>query len=329
MNAETERPTVTNVAIAKEVEGIKLVDPGLGAYHFGDLGQYVQFSDIMASAGEMLPLHLRNKPALCLAVTMRAVHWGFDPFALAMETYQAQSGGIIGYQAKVFVAALRAVAGITLKFRFEGEFKIIDKPALSRNGKQTAKRSAVGNRKCIAYATVDGDLLEYETPELDQITIKNSPQWHNDPDQQLSYYAGRGWPRRFRPDAMMGAYSNDEVQNIEPMRDVTPQKSKFSSLADKAREAKDGTGKPTTDTDQDASQKTDGEDSADTDTSEAADDAATDKAHDQDTSPEFQAGAEAAKSGDVARHECPHTDDPDAALAWLAGYDAQITGEDE
>ncbi len=206
--------------VALSVSEVRTFDPGLGAYTFNNLGDVVRFADLMSKAGEMLPEHLRQKPALCLAVTMRATQWRVDPFALAQETYQAKPGGPIGYQAKVFTAALNN-AGVRLRYRYEGEIKMLDKPVTSYKGNEIAKRTATGNRKCIAYAVIDGDTLEYETMTLDQITIKNSPMWHNDPDQQLAYAAGRGWARRHRADVIMGAYSDDEVREMS-MKDVTP-----------------------------------------------------------------------------------------------------------
>lgn len=220
--------------VARSVAEVKTYDPALGAYTFNNLGDVVRFADLMSKAGEMLPDHLRQKPALCLAVTMRATQWKMDPFALAMETYQAKQGGPIGYQAKVFTAALNG-AGVKLRYRYEGEVKMIDKPVTSYKGNEIAKRTATGNRKCIAYATVDGDTLEYETMTLDQITIKNSPMWHNDPDQQLAYAAGRGWARRYRADVIMGAYSDDEVRAMT-MKDVTPKETAFTKLVNQARE---------------------------------------------------------------------------------------------
>ena len=221
--------------VASKFAEVKTFDPGLGAYEFPDLQAVIQFTDVMSRAAEFLPPLLRGKPAMCLAVVMRAKHWKMDPFALAAEVYQAKDGGPIGYQAKVFGAALQSCAGITLQFRYDGEFKIENRAAESAKGNTVSRRTAVGNRRCIAFATIDGILLEYATPTLDEITVKNSPSWHNDPDQQLSYYATRGWARRYRPGVIMGAYSNEEV---EVMRDVTPAekpKSAFAAIATAAR----------------------------------------------------------------------------------------------
>lgn len=317
--------SITQVEVAQEVEGLKVIDPNLGAYGFSNLGEVVQFASLMSNAGPMLPEHCQGKAAICLAVTMRASQWGFDPFALAQETFQVKPNAPIAYSAKVFVSALRNCANITLQYRYVGELKILDEPAKSARGNVVAQRSAVGNRKCIAFAEVDGILFEYETPELDNITIKNSALWHNDPDQQLAYYAGRGWARRHRPEVMMGAYSTDEVESMpNRMRNVTPAPA-TGGFAAKAIEAK---------------AKAQGEDQT-----EPADEQATDTSADtseetgaeteQDQKPEehqgmaeYQAGQNAAAEG-FDRSDCPHKDDAEKAKSWIAGFNNAAEGGEE
>jgi len=320
----TENRPLTPTDVARTVEDIAPFDPGIKGYQMANLGDAIRFGDVMSKAGEMLPDHLRGKPALCMAVTMRAVQWGFDPFALAAETFQAKSGGVIGYQAKVFAAALHNCAGITLQYEFEGEVEILDKPVTSARGNQIAARTATGSRRCIASAKVDGQVLTYETPTLDQITIKNSPLWHNDPDQQLAYYAARGWTRRHRPSVIMGAYSADEVQDMpaSAIKDVTPPSTGFAQLAQKARQ-------------QAAGGATDAPDEADTDTNDEDDPDAlppSDEGHDPSEADEpdeereeaiadaFRLGAEAA-AGDGVRGDCPFIEDADLAEHWFAGFD--------
>lgn len=298
-------------AYAERFRDIEAMDPSLGAYNFGSLAEVIQFSDLMSRADVMIPPIFRNKPAICAAVIMRAVHWKMDPFALAQEAYQAKDGGPVGFQAKVFVAALQTCAGITLNYRFEGEVKMLAKPAMSAGGKEVAKRTATGDRRCIAYATINGEVLEYETPKLDDITVKNSPMWHNDPDQQLSYYAGRGWSRRHRPGVIMGAYSADEVQEMEPMRDVTPRQSGFVAKAalakQKADEAQAATADKTDDT------ATGGEAEAD----QVEDEVAVDTSN-----PAYREGLIIGEDPDTERGDCPYTDEPERAMLWFAGFDA-------
>lgn len=304
------------VETAQFVQNVKNFDPGMGAYNFGNLGELVQFADLMAKADVMLPKHLRAKPAICLAVAMRATHWGMDPFALANETYQAKDDQPIAYQAKVFVAALKNCAGIELQYRFDGEYRISEKPGLSTKGNETTKRSASGSRKCIAFATVNGILLEYETPIIDDISIKNSPLWHNDPDQQLAYYAGRGWIRRYRPGVMMGAYSVDEVQQMQPIRDVTPREEPkvdaFAAIANRAREAQSEEAKPSD------------EQAAAADAENQADDAHWTDGYDPVNaipgSKEWAWGEECATDPERAPRACPFEKGTQEGDDWLGGF---------
>jgi hypothetical protein len=312
---ETTAPTAIERAAAT-VENVKAFDPGLGAYSFESLGEAVRFSDLMARADVMLPAHLRMKPALCLAVTMRAIHWKFDPFALAGETYQAKDGGQIGYQAKVFVAALRNVRGVRLKFRYEGNFTFTDKPVTSAKGHQIAPRGAVGDLRCIAYATVDGEVLEYETPTLDQIAVKNSPGWHNTPRDQIAYFAGRGWVRMFDPGVMMGAYSDDEVESMgTPIRDVTPAEPKrdtFAAIAEKARA-------------NEAAEVHDTEDAEEAEQAEEGEEPdhwteGFDPVSAIPGSKEWKWGEESAQDPENTPRACPFERDTQEAHDWLGGF---------
>ncbi len=323
-NSESDH-SVTNIRVAKEVEQIKSFDPGLGAYRFEDLGQAVQFADLMARAGPMIPEHCQGQPAICLAITMRAQQWGFDPFGLAQETFQVRTGAPVGYSAKVFTSALRTCAGIALQYRYEGEVEILGEPAMSANGKTVAKRKAVGDRVCIAFAEVDGVVQEYTTPKLDDITIKNSALWHNDPDQQLAYYAGRGWARRFRAEVMMGAYSRDEVESMT-MKDVTPAPTGFVKKIQDARAAANTTeDTPATETQDDSDTQSSTEDAqeAHTDDQDTHDhETGETPAHDADTQSEgYEFGAEAARA-DSGRGQCPFREDAVKAKNWLAGFDS-------
>ena len=317
--AKTE--TVTNVKVAKEVEQIASIDPGLGAYQFGNLGEIVQFADLMSRADVMLPPHLRGKPAICMAVTMRSIQWKMDPFALAMETYQAKDGAPIGYSAKVFIAALQACAGLTLNYEYLGTYEIVDEAVKSAKGNVINPRSAKGNRQCRAWIEIKGRVFDYTTPKLDDITIKNSPLWHNDPDQQLAYYAGRGWVRRHRPGVMMGAYSDEEVQEMEPMRNVTPRErqSGFQTMIANARaESAEKQASEASETDQQEPIEGKPEETGEVDEFE--------EDHDPD-SPEFGLGRNAAEGG-LSRSECAYRDSPDKALDWFAGFDS-VDSSDE
>lgn len=324
-NAPTKDPAPVHPAAlerAQFVEGVKNYDPGLGAYNFANLGDLVRFADLMAKADIMLPQHLRNKPGICLAVAMRATHWKMDPFGLALETYQAKPDQPIAYQAKAFVAALKNCAGIELQYRFEGEYRVENKPAQSSKGNETSKRTAAGDRKCIAWAEVNGKRLEYETPTIDNITIKNSPLWHNDPDQQLAYYAGRGWTRRHRPGVIMGAYSVDEIEEAQTIRDVTPAEDRskrvdgFAAIATRARAegAQDAAESAT----YDAAEEAEAEDAG------AEDDAHWTDEHDPVNgipgSEEWAWGEKSAEDAELTVRACPFQQGTQEADDWLGGF---------
>jgi hypothetical protein len=301
--------------VGEEVQALKTLDPSLSKYDFGDLKHAVEFAKLMCQAGEMLPKHAQRNPSICLALTMRATQWGFDPYGLALESYQAQQGGPIAFQAKVFSAVARK-AKIILQYRYEGDLTITDKPALSAKGNTVAKRSAVGNIRCICFATDGGHVLEYETPELDQITIKNSALWHNDPKQQLAYYAARGWMRRYRSDLMLGAFSDEEVQQIN-MRDVTPKPEGggFSKMITDARKA--------------AASEASAQETTDDGKPDGADDTSDDE--DPEIDPEHPAlklGFDAA-AADLGAGECPFREDPDSARHWLAGWESHPVPDEE
>lgn len=309
--SEQTSPAIDRVAAS--VADVKTIDPSLGSYAFGNLGDAVKFSDLMCRSDVMIPQFLRMKPAMCLAVTMRATHWRMDPFALAQEAYQAKEGGPVGYQAKVFVAALQTCAGITLNYRYEGELIMLDQPVKSFKGNEIAKRTATGTLKCIAYAKVNGELLEYETPTLDEITIKNSPLWHNNPRDQLAYYGGRGWTRRFRPGVVMGAYSSDEVEAMEPMRDITPSEQKtddFAAIANKARGSQPQGANPADESEPDAAEQA--SDAHWTDSYEPVNGIPGSK--------EWAWGEECAADPERTPRACPFEQGSQEGDDWLAGF---------
>jgi hypothetical protein len=63
-------------------------------------------------------------------------------------------------------------------------------------------------------------VVEYTSPMLKDIKVKNSPLWAQDPAQQIGYYASRAMCRRHFPDVILGVYTPEEMN--EEMRDVTP-----------------------------------------------------------------------------------------------------------
>lgn len=183
---------------------------------FGDV---VSFSEIMARSQHAIPKHLRDVPGACLAVTMQAMRWEMDPFAVASKSYNVKD--IIAYEAQLVAAIVNTRA--PLKTR----------PVYTYS-------SEGADRRCMVSAVFDdGVERSYETPRLADIKIKNSPLWTSDPDQQLSYYAIRAFARRYCPEVVLGVYTPEEAENLrgpDSALDVTPR----ASLSERLAAAKDG-----------------------------------------------------------------------------------------
>lgn len=164
-------------------------------------GEVIAFADVMSRAKHGIPAHLRDNPGACLAVTMQALRWEMDPFAVAQKTYNVKDQ--VAYEAQVIAAVVNVRAG--LKKRPSIEYK-----------------GAGPSRQCVVTGEFnDGQVATYESPRFDAITTKNSPLWKSDPDQQLGYYSVRSFARRHCPEVILGVYDRDEIE-ASTIRDVTP-----------------------------------------------------------------------------------------------------------
>jgi hypothetical protein len=285
----------TDLAVA----GGTQISSQVGGLSFADMGQVMEFSKLMAVAGQAVPKHLRGQPGACLAVSLQALNWRMDPFAVANKSYSVNDR--IAYEAQLIHAVIEQRAPIKgrIKGKVEGE---------------GAKR-----KWRLWCDTTDGDRIEYEGPEIGTITTKNSPLWKADPDQQLWYYSVRAMCRRHFPDVILGVYEKEEIETSVGMRDVTPQETRpnpMAALAAKARE--------------EAPQATDqaAEGQAEDQASEGH---WTDTISTDDGAPGSAAWDEGivAAHGGQPRTACPYPADPALAGDWLAAYDcARKAGEE-
>ena len=49
--------------------------------------QIDRIANLMASGRSTVPKHLQDRPGDCFAVTMQAMQWGMNPFAVAQKTH--------------------------------------------------------------------------------------------------------------------------------------------------------------------------------------------------------------------------------------------------
>lgn len=193
-----------NVAIAQRGGGGMLMPT--------NFGEVVAFSEIMARSQHAIPRHLRDVPGACLAVTMQALRWELDPFLVASKSYNVKD--IIAYEAQLIAAVVHTRAPIKSRPNY----------AYSGEG---------ADRRCTVSAVFeDGIERSYESPRIGDITVKNSPLWKSDPDQQLGYFSIRSFARRYCPEVILGVYTPEEAEQFrgpDNARDVTPK----ASLADR------------------------------------------------------------------------------------------------
>lgn len=182
--------------------------------------QAVAFAQLMAKAESAVPAIFRGKVGICLGVLFDSMQLGFNPFAMARSAYDV--GGTLGYEAKVHAAALHQSGYLVGRLRptYSGSIKGTHKVPT-----KTGQRDVpAGDLVCTISGTIVGERepLEWSSPELGQITTKNSPLWVADPRLQLYYYTVRAWGRVYLPEVMLGAMSNDEIEDHPDLREVSP-----------------------------------------------------------------------------------------------------------
>ncbi|MDQ0301412.1 recombinase RecT [Ancylobacter polymorphus] len=176
----------------------------MGGVAFSNMQQVMEFSKLMALSDVAVPKFMRMNPGSCLAVTMQAIEWQMSPWAVANKAYSVNDR--VGYESQLIHAVVLRRAPI--KGRLRCEF-IGD-----------AER-----RRCRVWAILDDgtdEIVEYTSPDIGRIPVKNSPLWKGDPDQQLFYYSSRAFARRHFPDVILGIYTQDELYDRNDVRTQAP-----------------------------------------------------------------------------------------------------------
>lgn len=155
------------------------------------ISEVVAFADRMADS-RFVPAHLRGKPADCFAVALQAFRWQMDPFSVANKSYFVNDR--MAYEAQLVNAVVYAHAPLVgrLDIKWEGNWP---------------------GRVCIVTGIIIGDKNPHvRRVNASTITVRNSPLWKSDPDQQLAYFTTRAWARLYAPDVLMGVYTPEEFR---------------------------------------------------------------------------------------------------------------------
>ena len=154
----------------------------------------LQLADVMAKAS-LIPAHLQGKPGDCLLIVMQAQRWGMDAASVAQSTSVVH--GKLCYEGKLVAAALYAMGAVEgrLKYEFSGTGD-------NRSVKVTGRPRGAG-----VDQTVDGTVGNWKT---------GNEQWKKQPDDMLVYRGTRQWARRYAPEALLGVYTPDELEDAPP-----------------------------------------------------------------------------------------------------------------
>lgn len=163
------------------------------------MGEAMQLATIMARS-TFVPGHCRGSEGNCLAIIMQAGRWGMDPFAVANKAYFVKEGAPPAFEAQLVNAVVNASGALSgrLRIEFEGEGEKL--------------RCTVRG-----FLRADPNDEKVRTQSIARISVRNSPLWKTDPEQQLGYYTTRAWARLHCPEVLLGVYTPDELE-IDPER---------------------------------------------------------------------------------------------------------------
>jgi hypothetical protein len=169
------------------------------------MAEAMNLAEIMANAN-LLPDHLRNKPGDCLLVIMQAQRWNMDPVSVAQCTSVVH--GKLCYEGKLVAAALYATGALEGRLHYEvagtGQNASIVVTGSSRGGK--------------GPQTVRGSVKDWRTYGKDKQGNRIDNAWDKMPEDMLVYRGTRQWARLYAPEAMLGVYTPDELDEPEQVR---------------------------------------------------------------------------------------------------------------
>ena len=181
---------------------------------FAEYREAIEFAKLMSQARNSIPGYLKQNAGDCLAIITQALRWHLEPYWCAQHSYIAKAEALIAYDSAVHNAIILSSELLKHRPRYhfsgEGEDRVC-----------TVSATFTGETEALTYTTPP--LKQCRPPRNDSGTVKGSPLWDKDPDQQLGYYAIRNWGRRHAPEILAGVYSIDEVGEVtQDDTDITP-----------------------------------------------------------------------------------------------------------
>lgn len=281
------RDELAEMKFAKGHQGGALMQPANGR-------ELMDMANMMSQSGQMVRDFYRGNAGDCAALIMMCQPYGFNPFMVSWKTYKASKNADapIAFEGQLVNAMVNQSAPVRGRLKYD------------YSGEGTARQC-----KVTGIDRETGEEITYTSPKISEITVKNSPLWKADPDQQLGYFSARSWARRHFPELLLGVYTVDEVETIphrgpNKAKDVTP--GGFAEMAAQARTPEAEILGP--------------EDQSPT---IEAEDVSQDEAEEMTAFPgakEYTEGQEARVNG-IGVEECPYADGQERA-DWLGGFES-------
>lgn len=205
-------------------------DHGMGRTqitNFAKMKAFMDFGKFAASGKTSLPDHLRNNPADCTAIAMRADRWGLDFYGVAEKTHMIN--GKMGYEGQLVGAILKNMGAHkedALVDEYIGDWsKIIGKFVQRESTKKMDEHGKPVKYMVPAWRPEDeaglgirvwGTLPNESSPRVIEIfmaqaLVRNSTQWTTDPKQQIFYLAEKKWARKYAPSALLGVKTTEDL----------------------------------------------------------------------------------------------------------------------
>lgn len=201
------------------------------------------------AAAAYLPLHLKGKVsrggkiergdefddatiiATCSALIAQAESWDINPMSLANESYSVH--GRLGYQGKVLAGivhkhAKTLIDGLAMLYEGEGDGLVGLCFGHTREPTEEVKKDLqefveTGNLSTQNRLTLAGCKTYRVTRREAQ---SDNALWQTDPEQKLYYTAAVRWCRRYTPQILLGAITDEEVDYLARRDDAYPPRPK-------------------------------------------------------------------------------------------------------
>lgn len=224
MNENNEIVTQDQQQITATTQSVQALSDINLIYNPEIFGYLEKMSGFMAASGNAVPQWLRNNPGGCMSICILAWQNHCNPFGLAGDSFcvTSENGstmGVASYGAKATHAIVERACGSGFEHDFFGDWdRIIGKvkQITGKNGKpyyvpawdRDKDEEGLG-----VWVWLRSDPDRKLRLLMKQCQTRNSTNWANNPQLQLFYQACKVWARMYKPGAVLGITSVDEIED--------------------------------------------------------------------------------------------------------------------